>query len=561
MRIPVYKPFLSILAAGVLTACRSTAPKVVATPVSDIDSIPLKVVDLTDAQFKGWTNADLSRDTIPGMSVDRAYSEIIKNNQPAPVIVGVVDSGIDIEHEDLQGVIWTNPNEIAGNGKDDDNNGYIDDIHGWNFLGDAVGENLEYTRIIKRLKSKYDGKSQNSISSADREEYNMYLEAKKEYDKEYQEAEQGRQRYVQIKEQLQNAHNAMTKALGTKDYTKKQVQEFKPETQELQQAKMMIAQVQNNVNESIPDAIEQLDGGIEYFGNRLETNFNLDLDARAIVGDDPYDINDTNYGNNKVSGPDPKKEDAKHGTHVAGIIAANRNNTVGLKGVASNAKIMAVRAVPDGDEYDKDIALGIRYAVDNGAKVINTSFGKYFSQNPEWVIDAIKYAAEKDVLIVNAAGNEGIDLDQKQVFPNDQTPTETTEVSDNFLTVGALNYEYGANLLASFSNYGATNVDVFAPGTKIWSTTPNNTYEYLQGTSMAAPAVSGIAAIIRGYYPKLSAGQVKQIIMDSGISTKATVVLGGDNTNTKEFPGLSTSGKMANLYNALILADQISKNN
>jgi len=472
-----------------------------------------------------------------------------------------LDGGIDIEHEDLQGVIWTNPNEIAGNGKDDDNNGYIDDIHGWNFLGDAVGENLEYTRIIKRLKSKYDGKSQNSISSADREEYNMYLEAKKEYDKEYQEAEQGRQRYVQIKEQLQNAHNAMTKALGTKDYTKKQVQEFKPETQELQQAKMMIAQVQNNVNESIPDAIEQLDGGIEYFGNRLETNFNLDLDARAIVGDDPYDINDTNYGNNKVSGPDPKKEDAKHGTHVAGIIAANRNNTVGLKGVASNAKIMAVRAVPDGDEYDKDIALGIRYAVDNGAKVINTSFGKYFSQNPEWVIDAIKYAAEKDVLIVNAAGNEGIDLDQKQVFPNDQTPTETTEVSDNFLTVGALNYEYGANLLASFSNYGDTNVDVFAPGTKIWSTTPNNTYEYLQGTSMAAPAVSGIAAIIRGYYPKLSAGQVKQIIMDSGISTKATVVLGGDNTNTKEFPGLSTSGKMANLYNALILADQISKNN
>ena len=319
--------------------------------------------------------------------------------------------------------------------------------------------------------------------------------------------------------------------------------------------------MQSNVNESIPEVIKEINEGVEYFSGRLDTHFNLDLDGRAVVGDDPYDITDTNYGNNKVSGPDPKKEDAKHGTHVAGIIAANRNNSVGLKGVASNAKIMAVRAVPDGDEYDKDIALGIRYAVDNGAKVINTSFGKYFSQNPEWVIDAIKYAADKDVLIVNAAGNEGIDLDKKRVYPNDQNPQETTEISDNFLTVGALNYEYGANLIATFSNYGATNVDVFAPGTKIWSTTPNDTYEYLQGTSMASPAVAGIAAIIRGYYPKLSAGQVKQIIMDSGISTKATVVLGGDTSNTKKFQTISTSGKMANLYNALILADQISKNN
>jgi len=193
--------------------------------------------------------------------------------------------------------------------------------------------------------------------------------------------------------------------------------------------------------------------------------------------------------------------------------------------------------------------------------VINTSFGKYFSPNPEWVIDAIKYAAENDVLIVNAAGNEGIDLDSKRVYPNDQDPENSTELADNFLTVGALNYEYGSGLVADFSNYGKSNVDVFAPGNKIWSTTPNNTYEYLQGTSMASPAVAGIAAIIRGYYPKLSAAQVKQIIMDSGLTTKAKVIVGGDSNNTKNFESLSTSGKMANLYNALILANQISKNN
>ncbi|MFV8225361.1 S8 family peptidase [Christiangramia aquimixticola] len=561
MKIPVYKPFLAFLAAGILTGCSSTSPKIVSTPVSNIDSIPLKVMDLTEAELKGWTNNDLTLDTIPGMSVDRAYSQIIKNNRPSTVLVGVVDSGVDIDHEDLKGVIWTNPKEIAGNGKDDDNNGFIDDIHGWNFLGDAVAENMEYTRIYKRLKPKFEGKTSSSVSTADREDYNLYLEAKAEYEKEYQDAVETKQQYLQIKDQITIAHKAVSKKLGTEDYTKKQLADLKAETQEMQQYKSILTQIQNNVDENIPKALKELDEAIEYFKNRLDTHFNMNFNGREKTGDNPYDITETNYGNNQVSGPDPKKEDAKHGTHVAGIIAANRNNNIGVKGVANNAKILVVRAVPDGDEYDKDIALGIRYAVDNGAKVINTSFGKYFSTNPEWVIDAIKYAAEKDVLIVNAAGNEGLDLDQKRVYPNDQTPGVTSEISDNFLTVGALNYEYGANLVASFSNYGKSNVDVFAPGTKIWSTTPNNEYEYLQGTSMAAPAVTGIAALIRGYYPKLTAAQVKQIIIDSGLTTKATVVVGGDVNNTKKFQELSTSGKMANLYNALILADQIAKNN
>ncbi|PTX45021.1 subtilase family protein [Christiangramia gaetbulicola] len=561
MKIPFFKPFLSLLAAGIITGCSSTAPKIVSTPVKNIDSIPLKVRDLSDAQLKTWTNADLLTDTIPGMSVDKAYAEIIKKNRPSPVIVGVIDSGVDIDHEDLQGVIWTNTDEIPGNGKDDDNNGYIDDIHGWNFLGDAVAENMEYTRIYKRLKPKFEGKSESSISTADREEYNTYKAAKAEYEKEYNESVQTRDQYLQIKEQITTAHNAVSAKLGTEDYTKQQLSDFKPETQQMSQYKSILSQIQYNVNENIPEALKELNEAIDYYKDRLSTHFNLELDGRAVTGDDPYDITDTDYGNNEVSGPEPDKEHVKHGTHVAGIIAADRSNDIGLKGVSSNARIMVVRAVPDGDEYDKDIALGIRYAVDNGAKVINTSFGKYFSTNPEWVIDAIKYAAENDVLIVNAAGNEGLDLDSNRVYPNDQDPTSTTEFADNFLTVGALNYEYGSGLVAEFSNYGKTNVDVFAPGTKIWSTTPNNEYEYLQGTSMASPAVAGIAAIIRGYYPQLSAAQVKQVIMDSGLTTNATVIVGGDRSNTKKFESLSTSGKMANLYNALILADQISKNN
>ena len=560
MRIPYFKPFLSLLAAGIITGCSSTAPKVVSTPVKNIDSIPLKVKDLSEVQLKNWTNSDLVTDTIPGMSVDKAYAEIIKKNRPSPVIVGVVDSGVDIEHEDLKNVIWTNTDEVPGNGKDDDNNGYIDDIHGWNFLGDAVAENLEYTRIYKRLKPKYEGKSESSISTADREEYSTYKAAKAEYEKEYNETVQNREQYLQIQQQLTAAHEAISTELGTENYTKEQLSDYKPQTQQMQQYKSMLTQIQYNVDENIPEALQELKDGIEFFEDMLDSHLNMELDGRAVVGDDPYDINDTDYGNNEVSGPEPDKENVKHGTHVAGIIAADRSNSIGVKGISSNARIMVVRAVPDGDEYDKDIALGIRYAVDNGAKVINTSFGKYFSTNPEWVIDAIKYAAENDVLIVNAAGNEGLDLDSNRVYPNDQDPTNTTEIADNFLTVGALNYEYGSGLVADFSNYGKTNVDVFAPGTKIWSTTPNDEYEYLQGTSMASPAVAGIAAIIRGYYPQLSAAQVKQVIMDSGLTTNATVIVGGNTSNTEKFKNLSTSGKMANLYNALILADQISKN-
>lgn len=558
MRISFYKPLMAVAAAGMIAGCSTTAPKIVSTPIEKIDSIPLKVTDLSETQLKNWSASDLPTDTIPGMSVDKAYAEIIKNNKPSPVIVGVVDSGVDIEHPDLKNEIWTNTDEIPNNGKDDDNNGYIDDIHGWNFLGDAVAENLEYVRIIKRLKPKYEGKSESSISTADREEYQQYQEAKAEYEKEYGETMSTLQQYQQIKQQLNAAHQAISAELGTKDYTKKQLSEYQPQTQQMQQYKGMLTQIQNNVDENIPNALKELQDAIDFYQNRIDTHFNMELNGRAVVGDDPYNINDTDYGNSNVMGPDETKESIKHGTHVAGIIAAERNNGVGINGVASNAKIMVVRAVPDGDEYDKDIALGIRYAVDNGAKVINTSFGKYFSPNYEWVWDAIKYAADHDVLIVNAAGNEGLNLDQKMVYPNDQTPENPQEIADNFLTVGALNYEYGSGLVAGFSNYGKKNVDVFAPGVKIWSTTPNNTYEYLQGTSMASPEVAGVAAVIRGFYPKLTAAQVKQVLIDSGLPTDASVIVGGDRNNTQKFSELSTSGKMVNMYNALILADKLA---
>ena len=559
MKIPVIKPFIITAIAAAMAGCGSTSPKIVSTPIENIDTMPLKVTDLTDTQLKGWGGADLVADTIPGMSVQKAYNDIIKNSKGKQVIVAVVDSGVDIEHEDLDGVIWTNKDEVPNNGKDDDKNGYVDDIHGWNFLGDAVKENLEYVRILKKLQPKYKGVPVSAVKPEDREEFELYQRAKSEYDKEYNETLGMKNQYEGIVQQLKTAHAEVSKKLGKEDYTLTELQKMEATTPEMQQYQAFLAQVMTNVEGSIPDAITQLQEAIDYFSGRLSSHFNLELDGRAVVGDNPDDINDRNYGNNDVTGPTPDKEDIKHGTHVAGIIAAERNNNIGINGVANNVVIMPVRAVPDGDEYDKDIALAIRYAVDNGAKVINTSFGKYFSPHPEWVRDAIKYAAKNDVLIVNAAGNEGLDLDQNMVYPNDQTPENPTEISNNVLTVGALNYKYGSGLVAGFSNFGKKNVDVFAPGTKIWSTTPNNEYEYLQGTSMAAPAVAGVAAVIRSYYPKLSAAQVKDIIMKSGLTTNATVIVGGNPSNTTKFSELSTSGKMVNLYNALIMADKVSK--
>ncbi len=552
----ILKPlFIATASAFILASCGGVAP-LTSTPIENIDNQPLKIGDVKDDQLKSWSYSDLVTDTIPGMSVDKAYAELIPSlGEGKKVIVAVVDSGVDIEHEDLKNVIWTNEKEVPNNGIDDDKNGYIDDVHGWNFLGDIVGENLEFTRILRRYDDKFYGKEASDIAEADKETYALYQKAKAEYDKKYAEAAGNNERYTQMLQQVTVAHNAVSSKLGKEDYTAEDLKTISNPSAEEQQYIGILSQMLA-YESTIPALIKQLEGGLEYFGGQLKNHYNTDTDFRGVLNDDPYDITDAYYGNNDVDGPTEDKEDVMHGTHVAGIIAAQRGNGIGMDGVASNVEIMVVRAVPDGDEYDKDVALAIRYAVDNGAKVINTSFGKAYSQNPEWVWDAIKYAAKHDVLIVNAAGNDGVDLDVVQSYPSDQLGTGE-EISDNFITIGALNYKYGSELVAPFSNYGATSVDVFSPGVKIWSTTPLNTYKYLQGTSMASPNVAGVAAVIRSYFPKLSAAQVKQVLMNSGLSSKTPVILGGEASNVKPFNTISTSGKMVNLYNALIMASKL----
>ena len=527
---------LTAFVAVLFSGCGGTA-NIISTPIENIDTSPLKVSELTKNEKHTWGHLDLVKDTIPGMSVDKAYAEIIKNKKGATVIVAVIDSGIDIEHEDLNDVIWTNKGEIPNNGKDDDNNGYVDDIHGWNFLGDGYDEQLEYVRLLES----------GDTSNPD------YAKAQTLYDAEYQKWLGRKTQYDQILQQITSADDALTKHLGKKDYTAAEVTAIKTEDEALGKAVQIATYMFGNGVDSLADAKKEIMDGLESINDRLNFNLNKSFKGR-INGDNPDDMSTKFYGNGNVK---PVKKSESHGTHVAGIIAAERNNGKGANGVANNVKIMSVRTVPNGDEYDKDVALAIRYAVDNGAQVINGSFGKSFSPHSYWVRDAIAYASDKDVVFVHAAGNDSENVDIELNFPDDNINGQ--EISNTYIRVGALEPKYGSGMVASFSNYGKVNVDVFAPGAKVYSTTPENEYDTKGGTSMAAPAVAGVAALIRSYYPKLTGAQVKQILMGSGLALKTKVIVGGDTNNVQPFADIVKSGKIVNAYNALIMAAQMSK--
>lgn len=535
--------YLSALVALALTSCKTAQKSYLQDlgalkPIESADQLPTRKSALAESSLQRWSHLDVLKDTVPGMSVDRAYQEIIKDKAGKKVIVAVIDSGIEVDHADLKTQMWVNPKEVANNGKDDDKNGYTDDIHGWNFLGETNEEQLELTRIVSRGD---DGSAE-------------YKRAVKELEEKRAELEPLKARL----NSMQEVHDKVAKYLKKETFNKADLDKISADAPaDIAKAKNMAYALVSGGKE----ANEYLKDFASYVNGQLDYNLNPDFKGRK-TGDDIFDINDKIYGNGDVMGD---RDHAKHGTHVAGIIAQTRDNNIGGDGVASNnVEIMSVRAVPDGDEYDKDIALAIRYAADNGAKVINGSFGKYFAQNSQWVMDAIKYAAKKDVLIVVAAGNDALDLnpasgEEVKRYPNDRIEGTKTEIADNFLVVGALNPSFGEKMVANFSNFGNVDVDVFAPGVKIYATVPHGKYEYLQGTSMASPNAAGVAAMIRSYYPSLKAAQVKKIMMDSGVAVNKQVIVSGDKDDKRNFQDISTSGKFVNLYNALIMADKVSK--
>ena len=543
----IFNPmYVAALATVTIVSCgsvKSITDKAVPTMDTTV-SISQKKGAIGEEQFNHWAHADLVADTIPGMSLDKAY-KFLEGKKGVTVVVSVIDSGIDIEHEDLKDVLWTNTKEIAGNGIDDDNNGYVDDIHGWNFLGgngDAAPEQLEITRIVAKLNPRFEGKTIENISEADKADFKKY----QEYLEAYKASSSRHFQTLARMEQIGENFAAVKKHLGKETLTLEDLQGINTEDQTLKtQVNDLMGLFGRGIDES---------AYLDYYATQKKIkNYDFNFDGRAIVGDNPEDMNDTKYGNGFVIG---SKDEESHGTHVSGIILATRNNNKGLNGVANNAKLMSVRAVPDGDERDKDVALAIRYAVDNGAKVINMSFGKSWSPNPEWVFEAFKYAEKHDVLLVHAAGNDGKNIDKGENWPND-TADKVNELVDNVLTVGAMSSNYNEKIPATFSNYGQKNVDIFAPGVQIYSTVPKNEYARYNGTSMASPEVAGVAALVRSYYPKLSASQVKHILMNSGTQVNMEVLVPKKDGVKANFSTLSVSGKVLNAYNALVLADKM----
>ncbi len=500
-----------------------------------------------------WFNLDYASDGVRGMSVEKAYKELLAGKPSTTVVVGVIDSGVDIEHEDLKGKIWVNTDEILGNGIDDDKNGFIDDINGWDFIGGADGrdvaqEQLESVRLLIKYDELFGENPGKKVLKKYKNEYNEYQQIKREIEEKKAEAAQYLPMYQGLKETFSKVEESLKEHLGVETLNAEMIEGIEDATADLkirQAKRYWLYMSEQGVN------MKAIEEGIDHFNSQLNFNYNKDYRPRDVVGDNPDKLEYGKYGNNEVTGPR-----SLHGTHVSGIIAANRNNDLGIKGVADNVKIMVIRTVPDGDERDKDVANAIRYAADNGAQIINMSFGKPYSPQKEWVDEAVKYAESKGVLLVAAAGNESENIDTDPHYPTKQY-VKGGEAA-NWITVGALSHEAGAETVASFSNYGKQNVDIFAPGVDIYSTVPGSEYQEQGGTSMASPAVAGVAALIKSYYPSLSAAQIKDVILKSADVIIEEVKQPGSDALVP-FNSLSLTGGVINAYKALLLAEELSK--
>ncbi|OSZ77935.1 peptidase S8 [Chitinophagaceae bacterium IBVUCB2] len=514
---------------------------------------------------KGWHLLDKQVSGYYGISIDKAYDFVkTKKLKSKTVIVAVIDSGIDTLHEDLKPVLWKNSKEIPGNGIDDDKNGYVDDIYGWNFLGGRDGKSVEQdsyeaARVYHKFKSKYDGKEVNvaNLSKEEAMEYQMWKRAEKDV---VGDTKSSSLELLFLKRAYAGSlksDSILRKAMGKEKFTGKELGEFTSTDPDVKKAKNSLYGLMSG-NDALETTNQEFLEGFGDYVNGEEKKATASTTPpktyRADIVKDNYDdFNDRFYGNPDVM---VSNKSALHGTHVSGIIGASRTNNVGMKGVADNVKIMSLRAVPDGDEHDKDIALAIRYAVDNGAHVINMSFGKSFSPEKKWVDEAVKYAESKGVLLVHAAGNDAKNLDTSYNYPSPVFDADNKRAG-NWITVGASGDPKAGGLTASFSNYGKKEVDVFAPGVRIYSTVPGgNTYQNLQGTSMASPVVAGVAAFILEYYPNLSPAQVKMVLEKSsknpGVKVKNPET--GDEVDLNE---ISKAGGVINAYEAIKLASTL----
>lgn len=508
----------------------------------------------TAPENDNWFNLDAQTDSVNGVSTEKAYKELLKDKKSSKVIVAILDSGVDIEHEDLKDKIWVNKDEIAGNGKDDDGNGYIDDVYGWNFIGGKDGKHIdkdtwEMARLYKKYSAKFKDMDSEKLKKKEKAEFNLYQKVKIKYEKELQKYKSYLDYFEHQKKTYLKNDELIKKQLGKEEYSNEDLKSIENNSDStiVKAAKFMLKQMKHN------RTLEGLDETIGHIKTIVDYKLNPDFDPRHIVGDNYEDKTEKYYGNNDVIGPD-----AFHGTHVAGIVGADRNNNLGIKGIADNVELMAVRVVPSGDERDKDVANAVYYAIDNGAQIINMSFGKAFSPYKEVVDKAFKYAEKKGVLIVHGAGNDSQNSDEIQNYPNRRYLNSKKECK-TWIEVGASAHGFDKNFIGGFTNYGKKNVDIFAPGVQINSTTPGSKYEKASGTSMASPVVAGVAALVLSYYPNLSAKQLKEILLKSCIKYKGQKVsLPGSKEEKVDFSNLSQTGGIVNVYEALLLAEKMT---
>ncbi len=515
---------------------------------------------------QNWHWKDYTQDNVHGISLFQAYQKLASfSKKPTSIIVAVMDGGVDTNNIEIKPILWVNKKEIVGNGIDDDRNGYVDDIHGWNFLGGKDGRNIdkaadEKSRVYHKFKNRYEGKQidESKMNPAEIKQYENWKQAANEI--EFSDDDAANLRYISMATNaVQKLGNTIIKELLDSNFSLEQLKSFQPIGRNTLEAKMAYLRTVKmlGIEPETPylEIIKDLKDYVEGKEKSATAKTKPPTAIRAdIIKDDYEDLADRFYGNNDITGPN-----ARHGTHVAGLVASIPETTWNVKSLYPNITIMGVRVVPDGDEYDKDVALGIKYAVDNGAKIINMSFGKSFSPEQIWVDNAIRYAASKDVLIIHAAGNEYYDLETKAVYPNPYS-SYLNDTTNNIITVAASSEEFINNsLLTDFSNFGPSIVDVLSPGNKIYSTLPGeNNHGYLQGTSMAAPIVSHIAAMIRSYYPNLSAIDVKKIIMQSvwkPSNPNAEFVV-PQKEESKKLTEIASAGGIVNAANAIQIANK-----
>lgn len=492
-----------------------------------------------------WFTKDSALDGVEGVSADRAYgdAELGVKIGVAPVTVAIIDGGVDITHEDLQGHIWTNEKELPDDGIDNDGNGYVDDIHGWNFLGQIHDAPLEVTRELVRMKALETAGPLTLSQKAYLDHLNQHVSEAR------QEANEYLSLHLRNREAVELAYKNL-KILNSIDFDTLKVTDVEAiqgdSNIEVKKKALLDAFTAANAKD-----VARINRRIEYGKEQLNVSYSLTFDPRTkFLGDDLADFQHVGYGDNDPTGPD-----ADHGTHVAGIIGAVRGNDLGIQGIATDVRFMSLRAVPNGDEYDKDIANAIRYAADNGARVINMSFGKGYSPYAAQVREAMMYAASKNVLIFHAAGNESADNDRVSNFPYRYLDWGLHLEVPAVVEVGASGAQVGPKLPADFSNYGQVSVDLFAPGVDIESTvTGPMKYDVYSGTSMASPAAAGVAALLISQYPQLTNLEVKDILLSSAVRHHGLSVLlpfDGDNPLSVLFETLSATGGVINARAAL----------